>query len=526
MDPAINRLIAFNRRKWVQDHATDDRSVVLVGLYHWTESIFCYSYAANHLAQATRASIRSFLFIGSRSRGNLEEIYGSFGARFDLGMGDAIGQRQKAETIAEQIFRGLKTKRDVVNISLDGVPLGDHIYDFYLRQYALATVDLRDERLRQTILEAVLIFLASKEYLATHRVTALLPDHLLYLNCGILTRLASEANIPIYQMIFGPEFYLNPIEFEDAGADGKYHSLGRPYPKYRELFSQLTPTEQQQARGCARQNISARLAGKVDGNIMPGISAYRESAPEPILLDSGIPRVLVLLHDFCDAPHVYRKMLFADFYEWIYFLLERAEKTPFAWYVKPHPDFDEPSRRAINAANQRVFDELRERFPQITFLSSSASNRQIIDEGIASMFTVHGTAAHEFAYLGVPVVNAGDNPHINYSFNFHPRSIEEYGAYIERAGHLEIAIDKAEIEECIYMNYFYFAQKYRFPANPLPGPLVSSPDYLQRCLKPAIFDAFMAGVTAENDQKIAGCFRQFLAQLEAQRASAAVLPAS
>lgn len=510
MDPAVKRLIAFNRSKWPQNHPTDERSVVLVGLYPWSESIFCYSYAANHLARATRASIRSFLFKGSRRRAGLEEIYESFGARFDLGIDSGKQHQNQAAAVAEEIFRGLRTKADVVRISIEGVPLGDHIYDFYLRQFAEATIDLRDERLRQTIFEAALIFFTAKEYLATHRVKALLPDHLLYLNCGILTRLASTSGIPVYQMIFGPDFYLIPIEFDDGGTDGKFHSLGRPYPRYRELFSQLTPIEQQQARASARQSLTDRLSGKLDSNVMLGITAYEDAGSRSVLSDSGKPRVLVLLHEFNDAPHIFRKMLFADFYEWICFLLERAEKTPFQWYLKPHPDFDDPSRKAINDLNRRVVDELRERFPKIVFLPSSVSNRQIVSEGIASMFTVHGTAAHEFAYLGVPVVNAGDNPHITYSFNFHPRSIKEYESYIERAGDLSISIDRSEIEEFIYMNYFYIRDQYRFSANPLDSDLAKSPDYYQRCLKPAIFDEFMARMTPENDREIARCFDQFL----------------
>lgn len=519
MPSAVARFIAFSREKWPQDHPTDPGAVVLVSAYPWKESVFCYAYAANCLARATRASIRSFLFKGSRRRGNLEEIYASFGARFDLGMDDAKRFEKEAAALADKIFRGLRTKADVVNISINGIPLGDHIYDFYLRQFAQVTIDLGDDRLKNTIFEAALIYFAAKEYLAAHRVTALLPDHLLYLNCGILTRLASLAGVPIYQMGFGPDFLLTPITFQDAGADAKFHSLGRPYPQYRELFARLTPDEQQKARARGRQKLTDRLAGKVDSCVMPGLSAYQDGEAKPVLTDSGKPRVLVLLHEFSDAPHIFRKMLFADFYEWIYFLLERAEKTPFQWYVKPHPDFDEPSRKAINEANQRVVDELRERFPNVIFLPSSASNRQIVAEGIASMFTVHGTAGHEFAYLGVPVVNAGDNPHIKYSFNFHARSLEDYESYIERAGHLEIAIDRSEIEEFIYMNYLYMMDKYRWEANPIVRSLVDAPDYLQRCQKPEILDDFMAGVTPENDLAIARCFEKFLLQSEAERAA-------
>src|SRR5207248_665330 len=141
--------------------------------------------------------------------------------------------------------------------------------------------------------------------------------------------------------------------------------------------------------------------GKIDDNVLRGISAYTGTGSR-IFQDSGEkPRVVVLLHDFCDSVHKYRDMLFADYYDWVHFLFERAGRTNFAWFAKPHPNNLLGDEKVV--INSAVIEELKKTFPHITFLDPKVSNRQMVNEGIRAVFTVHGTAGHEFAYMGVPV---------------------------------------------------------------------------------------------------------------------------
>jgi hypothetical protein len=205
------------------------------------------------------------------------------------------------------------------------------------------------------------------------------------------------------------------------------------------------------------------------------MSAYAPASTERITADAPEPRMLVMMHDFCDAAHVYQSMLFPDFEEWITFLLERAEQTPFRWYVKPHPNTAFRDRK--DEINREVVAGLQRRFPKITFLDPKTSNAQLIAEGISAMFTVFGTAAHEFAYLGIPAVTAGDNPHTDYGFNFHPKTLAEYEALIRGADRLQIEMPKRDIEEFYYMNYLYFwddspASTRQAAAGPGYGPML------------------------------------------------------
>ncbi|HYR59159.1 MAG TPA: hypothetical protein VEO95_11035, partial [Chthoniobacteraceae bacterium] len=441
LDPRTQAFIDFNRAKWSGRPADERNGVVLVGLFAWNPSIFCYGYVTNQLAEPHGAAVRGFCFQERMSAGT-KSLYASFGAELGLSHEQAAAHRALAARQADEIFASLQKKSDVLSIAVEGVPLGDLIYDTYLRYVPRATVDVRDPELRATILDTLLIYYACRDYLATHKVLAVIPDHTVYSQCGVLIRLASRAGIPIYFVYYNPGFVLIRLDFKFEAGKSVIPTRW-PYSRFREFFATLTPARQERARARAREALSARLSGRVDHKILAHVSAYQPATGERLMPDTGRPRVLVLPNDFCDGVHGYRRMLFDDCFEWTSHLLERASETPFDWFVKPHPNVRLRAREAMNETNHRAFEQLKARFPKITFLDASASNRQLVDEGIRAMFTMHGTAGHEFAYMGVPVVNAGDNPHIAYPFNIHAQSIAQYDELIRRADSLDVPIDKA-----------------------------------------------------------------------------------
>jgi hypothetical protein len=498
--PSIRRYIEFNRRKWPARRKSD--SVVLVGLFHWNPSVHYYSVMTNHLAQKHDARIEWFYFFKGRNR-LYEKIYSSFGAHEGLCLDSLKIDEAETQRQADEIFASLESKEQLADLTFDGAQIGDLIYDSYLRAVPAATVDLKDTKLRDIIREAMRIFAACRTYFAENRVRVVIADHIVYIYCGIIVRLALAQGIPVYQIFYAPDLFFARIE-----ADPKVSGIAIRWPhwKYRGLFAELSPEEQQLGRERGRAGLEARFAGVLDGSL-PHQTAYHSGDAEPILENTGHPRVLVLLHDFCDAVHPYRRTLFADFYDWIHFLLSHAAKTGFDWYVKPHPYSTQED--PLSQINKKTFAELRGRYPTVRFLPPKASNKQIIREGVASMFTVHGTAGHEFAYLGVPVVNAGDNPHADYSFNITARNREEYATLIAQADSLQVAIDKREIEEFFYMHYLYFPERNRAEVNPIPARFFESEDFRQPIQRPENLDFFMDPFTPEQEGKVA----DFMAKL-------------
>ena len=452
-DAATHEFIARCRKKWPRIAASRGAPVVLVGQTPWRPSICANAVLANYLARRHGAVLHGGFF-GRRMRHDLNRVYKSFGCSYFVNWSTSEKFSDEACVLLADILQSLRTKEDVFSIRVCGVPIGDLVYDTYLRYFLEATVELADQRLHTLILSAIQAALVCDDYFATHEVKAYLAYDAPYIESGIIHRFAVRAGVPVYCALT-PCFGVVQMHGEITGNLEDFRNWpSKTYASLhdREKFRSLSPENQIRARELARKKLEARLNGAEDKNLLPaGNSAYASKSSAKVLRETGKPRILVLLHDFCDAPNVLRWSIFPDFWEWLHFLLRRALKTPFDWYVKPHPHRHQDDAKA--RANSEIVAAFARAYPTVTFLDSQVNNRQMIEEGISAMFTVHGTAAHEFAYLGVPVVNAGYNHHINYSFNIHASTREQYAELIERAGALNLQIDKSEVEEFVYTHF-------------------------------------------------------------------------
>lgn len=456
LDQNIKAYIAYNKKKWADPDRALKKSVVLIDAFDFYPAIHMFSVAGHTLAKKLNARLATFSFdrgfaakLGIPQR-RVESLYGSFGAQSELSFKNTKPYRKEARAFAEKTFSGLKTKWDVLNIQIDGHKIGWDIYDTYMRVYAVPTVDIKDEKLRYFIYEAYLIYQACKDYLSNNDVKAIFTTHWAYNSHAILARVAFQKKIPVFDMPGMADIFIREIDSVIPDPEG--------YTEFNQTFQSLSEDFKPKAREQARALLEQRFKGGIDGGTRylvgggkSGLTGYTSFSPTRKMKDTGRPRALVLLNCFFDRPHGYRDLLFPDFWEWITFLLEHASNTEIDWYVKPHP--------SALPGNEVVVEKLAHMFPKINFLDIRSSNKQLVEEGICAMFTTYGTAGHEFPYMGVPVVNAGDNPHITYDFNIHPKTVDEFKSYIYSADRLKVNFDRSKIEECVYMYYLYYTQK-------------------------------------------------------------------
>lgn len=322
--------------------------------------------------------------------------------------------QKKAQVWANKTFSSLKSKEELVDLTLDGIVVGDLVYDTYLRFKPAPTVDLKDPFLLELLEWTFNLTSKIKRYLANHKIAAVVTTYTSYINHGLLVRIAADQYINVFALGVANQIVLGPTK------SFPYHV--RNFHKYKEFFEGVT--NKPEAIEIGEKLISSRLKGQKDVATAYMIhSAYHASESEKkVLQTNGKPKAIIMAHDFYDSPHVYGKMLFPDFYEWVCFLFDSAKNSIYDVYYKPHPNG--------TADNNKINESLRQANPHITFLEKGTSNLKILEEGIAVAFTVHGTVAHEFAYLGVPVVSAAANPHSAYDFNICPTTREELADYI------------------------------------------------------------------------------------------------
>ncbi|CAN5790101.1 hypothetical protein BH09VER1_BH09VER1_18850 [soil metagenome] len=461
-------------RKQTRNANTDPKRTILMSHYGHAGTVYNSSLIARAF-QEKGFTPRSFHFESPPSA-PLNGLYESFGAKLALSDDSSRGYRKSAVAWATKSAAGLRSKQDLHDLQIDGVEIGHLVYDSYLRYRNQVTVDLKNEWLLACLQSAAEIFWTCAAYFDQHDVAAVIPDHFVYNRCGIISQLAWQRDIPLLFSRFSRPFYIFRLPSRERSPSHLEVPYQHPFDRYPELFSNLLPERQEAACRRAKQAFESHLSGKRTDMIFGGYSAYQEKSGATLFKNNSRPRILVLLHDFCDAPHVFGNWIFPDFFEWIHHLLEKARDTAFQWIVKPHPNLQSHGQDARGLANRQVIEELKKSYPEVLFLDPATSNRQIIQEGISAMFTGYGSAGHEFAYFGLPVVNAAPNPHMRYNFNLHPKSVEEYDEYILRADRLDLSPSRDSIEEFYYMYNYFLPETLGAPFEILPPEILNSPE--------------------------------------------------
>jgi hypothetical protein len=329
-------------------------------------------------------------------------------------------------------WRGLTSRQMLIEMSIDGVPVGDLINDSYLRFKPAPTVDLEDIYLWLTIWNARRQIRRAQSYFRRSLPVWYLTSYSTYIQHGIAVRVALQRGVRVHS-------FSNYQEFAKLLSLDDWVHTKNP-DDYANEFARLTDPEDRLAE--AEAALTARIAGALDttsGYMRE--SAYTEST-EPVPDVRGA--VLVFLHDFFDSPHVYRDLVFADFWEWICFTIETLRDANIRFALKPHPN--------QISLNGPIFERLRLHYPGLLIISPKITNTQLVDAGMACAVTVYGTVAHEMAFLGVPSIACGHHPHISFDFCRTARSRDEYADLLR--GFASFDFDKGEMRRQSLM-FFY-----------------------------------------------------------------------
>jgi hypothetical protein len=329
-------------------------------------------------------------------------------------------------------WRGLTSRQTLIEMSIDGVPAGDLINDSYLRFKPAPAVDLADIYLWLTIWNARRQIRRAKCYFRRARPALYLTSYSTYIQHGIAVRIALQGGVRVHSFSNYQEFA------KQLSLDDWVHTKNPD--GYADEFAKLTDPQDRLAE--AEGALTARIAGALDATSgYMKKSAYTESTePVPDVRDA----VVVFLHDFFDSPHVYRDLVFADFWEWICFTIETMRDANIRFALKPHPN-------QINL-NGPVFERLLLRYPGLSIISPKITNKQLVDAGMACAVTVYGTVAHEMAFLGVPSIACGHHPHVSFDFCRTARSRDEYAGLLR--GFASLEFDKSEMRRQSLM-FFY-----------------------------------------------------------------------
>ena len=448
---ATARFMAHNRIQFKPQEVRKDAPVVLMEFNEMHSSQIAYSYLANALARPAGAHIVAYLpltlsnwrerlsfFFSSRLGTGAFGVYASFGVVEFITISLNTKQKKRAASMLTKVLAKLKNKTALEELAINGVWIGDLVYDTYLMRFRHPTVDLSSNEFREFLLESLESFVFWEDYMGSKQIAGINVSHCVY-NMAIPLRLAVLRDIPAFQASLTHVYRLNRQSLF-AYSD---------YKEYPELFAKLSAEVRREGLEEARKRIERRFAGEVGVDMQYSTrSAYEKPRHNQLLQPSLRKKILIATHCFFDSPHSYGNNLFPDFWEWLEFLGKMSNKTNYDWYIKTHPDYLPGTMEIINSFIAR--------YTKFTLLPPDASHHQIIGEGIDVALTVYGTIGFEYAALGKPVINCSvNNPHISYNFNLHPTSVDEYRDLLLSLDDLQLNIDFEKVYEFYFMHHIH-----------------------------------------------------------------------
>lgn len=342
-----------------------------------------------------------------------------------------------------------KTKNEILDINYKGINVGELIYDTYLRFRAKPTVDLNDDCLYDIVEYSFDLSQKWEVFLSENKIDTLLIPYASYFHWGIPSKLAVKYNVQT--LTFGSLGYI----LQQTTFEYPYHS--KNFNNYRVIFEKLS--NKSEKLKLAEQYLNNRLNGVIDNSISyMKKSPFKEGENSESIALTNENCAVIFLHCFFDSPHIYGSALFPDFYEWIQHVLDTAAQVPTTdFIVKPHPN-GLPDNDLIVSELEKKYKP----FKNIKFIPKEISNKQLIAMQPKAVFTVYGTAAHEFSFLGFPVITSGKNPHSKYDFIYEPTSIDELDKLIREVGAYGLPSNyfRDDILEFYYMHYLYFSKEY------------------------------------------------------------------
>jgi hypothetical protein len=465
LDSIEKKFITFNKKKW-KSYNNLQKKIILIDLFPWYPWIYFWSYLVNILAKKENAQIKFFYFnlydnFFSSFRFyiyKLTKIFSSFNALPGVTEYDLVPITNYKKKLINNLFKKfIKSKKNAVNFKYKKILIGDLIYDTYLRKNFSPTINLFDPNLKKIFYKAIAIFDLMEIYFKKNKVSYIVPSQTAYIPYGIPIRVANKFRIRVIK-----------IRTENRGLSlfqliklDKYLIDEMPYYNFKKTFRSISANKHKYMLSIGKNLIKNRLSGSYDEKLpyMDGKLFQKKNGANPIYkikkFDLKKKTIIIFPHCFYDHPHRFRSMIFNDFFEHAKYFLDQSKiLKSYNWIYKSHPNELD--------GNKNYHAELSSLYPDVIFLDKNTNHYDLLNLNLRMVITNHGTLAHEYAYFKVPVINTGDNPHINYNFCLNIKTKKELDFVMKNLDTAlsRINFSKKNIYEFMFLNYQYYKNLY------------------------------------------------------------------
>ena len=308
-------------------------------------------------------------------------------------------------------YSDIGSLEELEDFQINGIHIGDLVYDLYLTRMRKPTVDLKSPEFWEIFNECIEYFKFWSQYFEENRVKAICISHCVY-NFAIPARIAISLGIEVFQV---QSESIHRLDKENVHAYLNSEKL-------KKEIDLVSKDKLKKGLYIAKSRISKRFNGEYveELELSSGIAFHKNKES---LVRSAVqekkPKLLVATHDFFDAVHFFGKGFYPDFYTWLRALSQISNSVDYMWYVKIHPD--------AQGRMTEIIHEIAESSNQWQVLPQNISHHDVFQLGIDLVLTVHGTIATEYPYFNIPVMNATTrNPHFAFDFSLTPDSRQNY----------------------------------------------------------------------------------------------------
>jgi hypothetical protein len=442
-DRTLLNWIKFNHQKF-SNKITKDR-FIFSDVFMVPEWLFVNSYALDIISNNFNLKKASFSETNRSFKEN--KVYNSLGIENHFIVSLNTKNINEHYRLFNNAKKNILTKDDLFAFEVDNINIGVEIYESILRT-GLPTVKIDSAITWRYVYIGLKYFLYFKDLLDKNKIGAFVLSHDIYIYMGIPAKLGYRFGIKTY--------LINPRDFYCLS---QHEQMSERFIFFPKIFKNLSSNEKVRGLEWSKNVLHKRLNGQVGAEMSYQIkSAFTFEKVTNQILDNNKLNVVIATHEFYDNPHAYGGLLFLDFYEWLLFLVSVSNETDYNWYLKPHRDADDSELKHL-----RTFAK---KYNNFILLNPDYTFHQLLEDGVNIALTCYGSIGHELPLLGFKVINAGNNPHIAYNFNYNPIDIDDYRQILLRLNQLKIDVDKNEIYEFFYIYKKYF-QPYDFTLNKL-----------------------------------------------------------
>jgi hypothetical protein len=318
-------------------------------------------------------------------------------------------------------LEGERLRKAVLELTLDGVWIGDLVYDSILYPSEKSTISKFDSVLASVFDRSGRIFSGTENLLRHYDARAMVVSHTVYIEYGLPARVALKHGIPVYGKSGLNPAVIRKYRLPDEATIFPGAELHKALQHYRasmgeqlsELASNFYPPTPAHIT-----NLDIFRFGYGSGKR----EVEQGSLVRLLSLDPQKKTCCIMAHMFVDAPHIYSDLLFDDFYQWLAATLNFAARTPtLNWLVRQHP--------------YEIMVGQKDNFQEVVAPYISSSSVIVVPDDVttSSLFscvdavtTCYGSAGIEFASVGIPCILAGKPYYADYSFTHRPRTQTEY----------------------------------------------------------------------------------------------------